>query len=109
MTNAEKYLKEGTDIKEFSRNMFNYLVNRDEPLKIKIENYLQEDIKPTLTEDERVILRNIPKEYIKIRRNDWQEIEFVQEDCKYRTCYLLSHLFKFIKARRRILNRGVVK
>lgn len=59
MTNAEKYLKDGVDIKEFSRNMFNYLVNRDEPLKIKIENYLKEDIKPTLTEDERVILRNM--------------------------------------------------
>ena len=58
--------------------------------------------KPHLTDDERVILRNIPKEYIKIRRNDWQEIEFVQEDCKYRTCYLLSHLFQFIKPRRRI-------
>ena len=111
MTNAEKYLKEGVDIKEFSRNMFNYLVNRDEPLKIKIENYLQEDIKPTLTEDERVILRNIPKNHTRIRRSTYKDkicgkelapLEIVNDGGKYYTLYILSHLFQFIKERRRI-------
>jgi len=106
MTNGEKYLKDGTDIKEFSRNMFNYLVNRDEPLKIKIENYLQEDIKPTLTEDERVILKNIDKKYTHIGRKDGTpSIELYiksKDDFKHCWCFY-NHLFQFIKERRRIL------
>lgn len=99
MTNAEKFLKDGVKeefIKEINAELD---ISFDQ---FNVEEWLNTPCKPQLTEDERTILRNIPKEYIKIRRNDWQEIEFVQEDCKYRTCYLLSHLFKFIKARRKI-------
>ena len=106
MTNAEKYLKDGVDIKEFSRNMFNYLVNRDEPLKIKIENYLKEDIKPTLTEDERVILRNI-KDYYTISRNGFGNIMVLNKNAVDKEPYhspipCFNHLFQFIKERRRL-------
>lgn len=108
MINAEKYLKNGIKYAEFADDLAKYIMNSGRKITEKYDIYIEtlyfltEEEKPQLTEDEKVILRNIPKEYIKIRRNDWQEIEFVQEDCKYRTCYLLSHLFKFIKERRRI-------
>ena len=108
MTNAEKYLKDETDIKEFSRNMFNYLVNRDEPLKIKIENYLQENVKPTLTEDERVILKNIDKKFKSIKRANDSYLYLVMEDNAFRDIRyefeVFPNLFQFIKERRRISN-----
>ena len=63
--------------------------------------------KPHLTEDERVILRNIPKEYIKIRRekytkNIYVEKEKVEKEEDWEILLVFNHLFQFIKERRRI-------
>ena len=111
MTNGDKYLKDGVDVKQLSREMFNFLVDDDIPLKIHIELFFAQPIKPTLTEDEKVILRNIPKDYVKIRRAKWiidekrmnyGQLEIVDDEGKYWTLCILSHLFQFIQPRRRI-------
>lgn len=61
--------------------------------------------KPHLTEDERVILRNIPKEYTTIEREE--ELKGVRIYTEYGTNTYLPYfdLFKFIKERRRIFNK----
>lgn len=97
MTNAEKYLKDGVDIGQLAREITELSWSNDDCLEDNITLYFRRQVKLTLTEDERVILRNIPIEYTIIRRNEWCDLEFVREDRAYRSCYLLSHLFHFIK------------
>lgn len=64
MTNAEKYLKDGVDIEEFTKDIFkNAQISTLEFIPVIAEKalreYLRKRVKPTLTEDERVILRNL--------------------------------------------------
>lgn len=59
MTNAEKYLKDGIDLEEFSKSIMtwyfgNYAKAND---FARIKNWAEHKIE-TLTEDEKVILRN---------------------------------------------------
>lgn len=110
MTNAEKYLKEEINVDELIEEIVDYIDKKYKeeyewfhsvPLFRYLNDFfnidLNKTIKPELTEDEKVILRNIPKEYTTIRRNKWYEIEFVRDNEMYRQSMLLSHLFKFIK------------
>jgi len=109
MTNAQKYLKDGVSVEEFNKElfkncattgMFNYLNTN------AIIEWLNEQAKPTLTEDERVILRNIDEVYTEIDRtsNDYLEVSYKAED-NIRRFYGLpyKHLFQFIAERRTIL------
>ena len=108
MTNGEKYLKDEVEAKEIWHKYQEFLMNND-----KTENactfveFMEEQSKPTLTEDERVILRNIDKTYTHISRtygDIWVGIgeETADSECK-RVC-VFNHLFQFIKERRRIFH-----
>jgi len=102
MTNAEKYLKEGVDIKQFLKEVQD-LFGKEVPLVDEtINDWLHDTCKPTLTEDERVILRNINKKYRFISREE--ENLFVEDNQIDIECISpFNHLFQFIKERRRIL------
>ena len=119
MTNAEKYLKDNVSVEEFASAIVRHKAGRitnENIIKHEIEdivNWLNTPITPTLTEDERVILRNIkllPQNKYVIGRTPtgWQDIyikkvpreEFSEDTLLYFPIY--NHLFQFIKERRRI-------
>ena len=69
MTNDEKYLKDGVNPRKLFLAFKEYSVKHNCYLESdEFEQFMQEQAKPTLTEDEKVILRNINKKYITIRR-----------------------------------------
>ena len=116
MTNAEKFLKDGVDIKELC-NGFSKFVNENGwtgQTDCTLIDYLKQPCKPTLTEDERVILRNLePKMWNTILREDNGDIAFGYKLSKrYRSlgrCEFYNHLFQFIKERRRISDRRIIR
>ena len=108
MTNAEKYLKDNASVEEL-------VIEFEEFCKMLNENcvvltysqemeqflYCERQDTHTLTEDERVILRNIPKEFTTIARNLVGELSARNKDT-WRYADVFNHLFQFIKERRRI-------
>ena len=95
MTNGEKYLKDGVDRVTFMQAFRSWYFNIErmaEPVDMTIEDFLRAKIKPTLTEDEKVILREADKEYRRIRRNESGDL-YIGVD--YFGMY--NHLFQFIK------------
>ena len=108
MTNAKKYLKDDVNLEEFAKSIVGRFFGEDSFSAndyIRIKNWSEENTKPTLSEDERVILRNMPKQIKKIRRDKYKVkepdmnygmLEMVEEDDKYWTAPVLSHLFQFI-------------
>lgn len=112
MTNAEKYLKEEVDINELSWELYKYLREAEEKNREAgrqdICNFFYETIKPTLTEDERVILRNInTNNYDKVGRkiSGALYLRIANEigiDSTFEDFFQDSDLFQFIKERRRI-------
>ncbi len=61
MTNAEKFLKEGVDVKQFAEMIDTAYIKADLDADVceSTINWLNKQVKPTLTEDEKVILRNL--------------------------------------------------
>lgn len=117
LTNKDKYLKDGVDIEEFIRDITDNIgivvttSDITKPIGISIyaddfKKFLNTALKPTLTEDEKVILRNIDKEYAYIERvNDGTlrvNDKSTSEQIIWRSTYPHNHLFQFIKPRRRI-------
>lgn len=120
MTNAEKYLKEGVNEEEFVNELHYFWWANEYDVCDGIRKFLHGQAKkkkPTLTEDERVILRNLQNvRYIGrtegtgylyatfntidnySNRSDITDIDLY-----------FSKMFPFIKERRRIFNRGVIK
>lgn len=111
MTNAEKYLKDATDIDKFAIELTKQISRWDDlsyyssGIEQDIIEFLNKSTKPALTEDERVILKNVGTDYQRIERDDeclW--VRGVDKDGFMATCYFkcFDHLFQFIKERRRI-------
>ena len=109
MTNKDKFLRDGVSVEEFARDIFkNANISQLEYIPVIDENslkrYLRKQNTPTLTEDERVILRNIDKEYDKIGRQDGEIM--LRDNGDYLSAWLhfrgYNHLFQFIQERRRI-------
>lgn len=112
MTNAEKYIGDEDLIDEFIEEFNEFACKQDwdleyHELKVRLVEFFKQPIKPTLTEDERVILRNIKGRlntlfrnsdgYLILQENSAKEIgEELVSFCEY------NHLFQFIKERRRI-------
>lgn len=115
MTNRDKYLKDGVDIIDFTREFGNYLnnhrgellnKNKKEPRE-QLHAFLVSEVKPTLTEDEKVILRNIEfKDYIFIGRKESGDLYVNnQENDSFNGMWFImfkKNLFQFIQPRRRI-------
>ena len=97
MTNAEKYLKDG--VKE-------QLIKELSIYGGELNEFFEEQAKPTLTEDERVILRNLDS-YTKIGRTEkdvagYTDVYIEDENACESLFMFKSNLFQFIKERRRI-------
>ena len=108
MTNAEKYLKDGV-IDDFvcAFDDFCAIQTSNQASGVRLAQFLSRTIKPILTEDERVILRNINKIFNRIERNKFGFLILTEDGCEnvgeaMHTLYAFNHLFQFIKERRRI-------
>lgn len=112
MTNADKYLKEGISAEEFVE-----AIEKEYPYDIEIgfgdiQEFLNAPAKPTLTEDERVVLRNIKNEEYKNTIGREGDTTYQKGKLYLRSKYseakafaistLYNHLFQFIEERRRI-------
>lgn len=107
MTNADKFLKDGVSAREFIEALEKYGADTNE-----IKTFLIEQATPTLTEDERVILRNIKNEEYKNTIGREDDTTYQKGKLYLRSKYseakafaistLYNHLFQFIKERRRI-------
>ena len=115
MTNADKYLKDGANVEELAEKLGDDLFTTykiEEGVSLlgitgHIKIFLKAEATPTLTEDERVILRNIElNRYNKIGRKlggalYLKETTSVMLDSTFDD-FFNSSLFQFIKERRRI-------
>ncbi len=100
MTNADKYLKDEVDIEELGTALRIYVHSIDcdgLDLKHSIIKFFEKSAKPTLTEDEKVLLRNMNEDYKHLKRTNNGDL---YAGVDYFGAY--SHLFQFIKPRRRI-------
>jgi hypothetical protein len=104
MTNAEYYLKEGVNIDEFTFKFDDWHLKNSNVVGYgeALFRFLQEEAKPTLLEDERVILRNIEfKDYNIIGRKESGDLYVnYQENDSFNGVWLImfkKHLFQFIK------------
>lgn len=106
MTNSEKYLKDGVDVWQLANEIKKYSENTIQLMPFNIEAFFKQEAKITLTEDERVILRNIQKGLFRegfISRTAGNELfVFIKETGETIELYIFNHLFQFIKERRRI-------
>lgn len=115
MTNAKKYLKDGVNIKEFIDELHHFWWVNEYDVREGIRKFLNAEAakeKPILTEDERIILKNIDRTYTHISRtygDIWVGIgeETADSECK-RVC-VFNHLFQFIKERRRIFDKRIAE
>ncbi|MBO7693880.1 MAG: hypothetical protein J6T10_14765 [Methanobrevibacter sp.] len=119
MTNKDKYLKDEVDVEEFIRDItdnIGIVVTTSDITKLvrisiyadDFQKFLNTPIKPTLTEDEKVILRNACLlSYVPhfISRNYTKQLylEYEDENGRHKHEYNgYNHLFQFIQPRRRI-------
>lgn len=104
MTNKDKYLKEEIteeDIEQLAKDIGTFYENNIGLLPIAVQQFFNELQKPTLTEDERVILKNIDNGFTKIRREHGELYSYNKfTGSEYDVPF--NHLFQFIKERRRI-------
>lgn len=104
MTNAEKYLKEGVSVKEFASELTEQLYYyKPEYFEEEIHKFFNAPVQLTLTEDEKVILRNLrdnPK-YIKRRGKYYllcyDKIDNLGGITNGHDITAFGHLFQFIK------------
>lgn len=114
MTNAEKFLKDGVDIKQMATEMVDYF-NFPAYEGIgegSIEEFFGKEAKPTLTEDERAFLSLLPFMFEKVGKDKLGclYITYHKEDDRYQYSLMpFNHLFQFIKERRRIFDRGLIR
>lgn len=104
MTNAEKYLKEGVSVEEIAEQIaITYFDRQSGGIQKAVKNFFESPITPTLTEDERVILRNLRwgnKKALKIGKDDKTGIYILFENDQQSGWFFnnfYGHLFQFIK------------
>jgi hypothetical protein len=99
MTNAEKYLKDGVRIYDFLVNYAKWYVDKHHRLVVTtpLEDFLRDECKPTLSEDEKVILSNLCNCIIKIGRYDNRICLIDRENLHEELWYLQDGLFPFIQ------------
>ena len=112
MINADKYLKDGVEnIESLIKDFFHFVgCIEDSNRYNNIYQFFLSEVKPTLSEDEKVILRNI--ECFKESYSTMDKIHRTKDGDLYITKFWIDfgeearlpykHLFQFIKPRRRI-------
>ena len=117
MTNAEKFLKDGVseyDFVDFVFNEGNIRLDAKEDCTyigaLDLLHLLQQQADPILTEDGRVILRNmiIGVEIETIGRDMQGNLFVLNKDNSIEYITVYNHLFHFIRPRRKILNRRII-
>lgn len=104
VTNGEKYLKDGVDINQLASEMCKeYYEDTSLTIPLLLCTFFDKEIKPTLTEDERVILKNIGEDCISLMRVDG--VIYFHTEGKG----IFPKLFLFIRERRRIFYKGAFK
>lgn len=105
MTNKDKYLKDGVDVEELCAGIINEIADEymgDEEIGVaRLIDFFDSEYKykPTLTEDEKVILSNaLESGADAIFRNDGG----IYFHTKPGTKGIFGNIFQFIKPRRRI-------
>ena len=103
MTNAEKYLKDGISAEEFIEAYLNFSFSRvwgkdENSFENITKKFFEQEVKPQLTEDERVILRNISYTFNTIKRNNFGWLE-LYDICvgEWKECQFKDELFQFIE------------
>lgn len=107
MTNAKKYLKDDINLEEFAKSIIGSFFGEDSFSAndyIRIKNWSEENIKPTLSEDERVILKNIDLQNFRAigRKDDYLYLRYTDYTFEYGDVktltfwYMYHNLFKFI-------------
>ncbi len=115
MTNAEKYLKDEMELKDFISDYITFCKNYKQD-SVNLESlslFFRQKVKPQLSEDERVILKNLHYEkgcyeYERIGRTKkdsegYSDLYLIEKDLTVTNFNEYLHLFQFIKERRRIL------
>lgn len=104
MTNKDKFLKDDVDVEELTSKLIEYAYKEKEGNLFKItKGFFAQKAKPTLTEDERVILSNIDTFIVeRIGRNKESHLYlWIGKENKY-ILVGFDKLFQFIQERRRI-------
>lgn len=101
MTNKDKYLKDGVDVEELRKEFEDwYAITRraNTPANYLVE-FLNETVKPTLSEDEKVILRNIDKKIKYITRDKSGYLYITEQSFSMLALSfsIYNHLFQFIQ------------
>ena len=106
MTNKDKFLRESVSVKEFAEELALSII-LSIPIKDKtvgtisdkVISFLNKPIIPTLTEDERVILRNINTNYYPTIKKTGRTLYIVSKEDTYKEIEYMfkDHLFQFIK------------
>ena len=108
MTNAEKYLKDEDMMFELGTKLKEFITENGKGLNLNtsaIYDFFGQEVKPTLTEDEKVILRNIKNKYTNIGRFDFEGLHLFYDTEEHRVAVKFNRyekLFQFIQPRRRI-------
>ena len=116
MTNGDKYLKDGVDVEEIVSAYRSWYIEDKMMLELErkilvekeneLRKFLNKEVKPMLTEDEKVILSHINTDiYAKIGRYKNGEIIFRNVNDSYIVLtpyFKFENMFQFIKPRRRI-------
>ena len=127
MTNAEYFLKDKNLQTKLCNEIGRLVDNTPKGYScelstfIKLDKFFDKEITPTLTEDERVILRNINKINYQFigRRNEPAERLYlayidkgekkIEEEMTFTYAFNQDHLFQFIKERRRIQDKRIIR
>lgn len=112
MTNAERFIGDEDEIDTFIEEVADFFVKEEgfynkEYIKNVLIDFFKQSVIPALTEDERVILRNMEfKDYNIIGRKESGDLYVnYKENDSFNGVLLImfkKHLFQFIKERRRI-------
>ena len=95
ITNADKYLKNGANIEELAKEIDIYIDDAQD-FKYYMTNFFNAPAKHILSDDERVILRNIKNDYDIIERTIFGSLRIIKSKNGYTDFYEFNSLFKFI-------------
>lgn len=109
ITNADKYLKNGANIEELAKEIDSY-IDDTQDFKYYMTNFFNAPAKHILSDDERVILRNIDTFVVeRIGRNKEGHLYlWIGEENKH-IFVGFDKLFQFIKERRRIRDSRIAE